>query len=117
MSFFDFNTAAGQNFANGNQSDNDFIDLGGYYNENNLALINAARAASGQPPYGNPLAWMRGDQADGVLNDLQGQTINGTTLPSYSVSIQNGGAAVAGSATSRSASATSASTGPCSRSP
>ena len=95
---FDFNTATGQNIANNNQSDNDFIDLGGYYNENNLALINAARAASGQPPYGNPLAWMRGDQADGVLNDLQGQTINGTTLPSYSVSIQNGGAAVAGSA-------------------
>ena len=93
----DFNTGTGQNISNGTQTDNDFIDLGGYYNETNLALINAARAASGQPTYGNPLAWLRGDQADGVLNDLQGQTINGVTLPSYTVSIQNGGSAVAGS--------------------
>ncbi|WP_299291381.1 Hint domain-containing protein, partial [uncultured Paracoccus sp.] len=92
----DFNTATGQDFSDGDQSNNDFIDLGGYYNEANLALINSQREAAGQPTYGNPLAWLRGDQADGVLNDLQGQTVGGVTLPNYSLTIQNNGAAVDG---------------------
>ncbi len=92
----DFNTGAGQNIDNGDQRDNDFVDLSGYYNDTNLALINAGRAAAGLPEYGNPLAWLRADQADGTLNDLSGQTINGTTLPEFTFSIQNGGAAVDG---------------------
>ncbi|NHF74597.1 Hint domain-containing protein [Paracoccus xiamenensis] len=90
----DFNTAAQQNYTNDDQSDNDFIDLSGYYNESNLALINAQRAAANLPEYGNPLAWLRGDQRDGTLDDLQGQTIGGTTLPQYTLTIQNGGAPV-----------------------
>ena len=93
----DFNTGTGQNISNHSQADNDFINLAGYYNETNLALINAQRELAGLPKYGNPLAWMRADQADdGELNDLKGQTINGTTLPNYTVSIRNNGAAVAG---------------------
>ena len=92
----DFNTAGGQNFGDGDQTNNDFIDLGGYYNEANLALINAAREAAGQSTYGNPLAWLRGDQADGVLDDLTGQTLGGTVMPKLDLTIQNSGAAVDG---------------------
>ena len=92
----DFNTAAGQDFIDGDQTNNDFIDLSGYYNEDNLALINAAREAAGQPTYGNPLAWLRGDQEDGTLNDLTGQTFGDTVMPELDLKIQNGGAAVDG---------------------
>ncbi|MBA4489846.1 Hint domain-containing protein [Paracoccus sp. S1E-3] len=92
----DFNTAAGQDFNDGDQTNNDFIDLSGYYNDANLALINAQREEAGQPTYGNPLAWLRGDQADGVLNDLAGQTIGDSVMPTLDLTIQKDGAAVAG---------------------
>ncbi|MFV0294074.1 MAG: Hint domain-containing protein, partial [Paracoccus sp. (in: a-proteobacteria)] len=67
----DFNTAFGQNIHNDDQSDNDFVDLSGYYNTTNLAEINTDRVAAGLAPYDNPLEWLRADQDDdGVLNDL-----------------------------------------------
>lgn len=65
----DFNTATGQNFDDGDQSNNDFIDLSGYYSALNLIAVNQEREANGQEPYPHPLAWLRADQADGVLND------------------------------------------------
>lgn len=82
----DFNTATGQDYDDGNQANNDFVDLSGYYNEANLAIYNAAAAANGDDTYGNPLGWMRADQADGVLDDIDG----------FTYTIQSGGAAVAG---------------------
>ncbi|MBM3605846.1 MAG: hypothetical protein FJX25_14210 [Alphaproteobacteria bacterium] len=49
----------------------DFIDLSGYYNNQNLAIINQARLAAGLTPYAGPLQWLRADQADdGVLNSI-----------------------------------------------
>ncbi|MFV0410944.1 MAG: Hint domain-containing protein [Paracoccus sp. (in: a-proteobacteria)] len=67
----DFNTAHGQNINDGDRSNNDFVDLSAFYNDANLAEINAARVAKGLTPYNNPLQWLRADQDDdGVLNDL-----------------------------------------------
>ncbi|MCZ0961355.1 Hint domain-containing protein [Paracoccus benzoatiresistens] len=74
---------------------NDSVDLSGYYNAANLAIVNAARAAAGQQPYATPLRWLRADQADGTLNDIS--TANGFGS-SFSLRIQNGGTAVEGSA-------------------
>ena len=82
----DFNTATGQNFTDGNQANNDFVDLSGYYNQTNLDAYNAMAVQNGLRTYLSPLGWMRADQAaDGILNQA-GITLN----------IQNGGAAVAG---------------------
>ena len=91
----DFNTATDQDYADGNPSNNDFVDLSEYYNDANLITINAAREAQGLKPYHNALSWMRADQDDdGVLNDIS--TTNGFNDP-FTFTIQNGGAAVAGS--------------------
>ncbi|MDO5620213.1 MAG: calcium-binding protein, partial [Paracoccus sp. (in: a-proteobacteria)] len=93
-------TIADFNFGNtgpindGDQTNNDFVDLSGYYNETNLTIINDAREAAGLEPYGNPLVWMRADQEDdGVLNDIS--TANGFG-EDFVFTIQNGGTAVAG---------------------
>ncbi|MFD1798053.1 calcium-binding protein, partial [Paracoccus aurantiacus] len=80
---FDFDVSNG---TDNDQTNNDYIDLSGYYNDANLATYNAAAAANGDDTYNNPLQWLRADQADGVLDDVTG----------YTVTIQNGGAAVAG---------------------
>lgn len=89
----DFNTATGQNLGDKNQSNNDFVDLSGRYNQANLDIVNAKLEALGRPTYRNPLHWLREDQADGVLDDLA------TYIdPSYgTIRIRNNNTAVAGS--------------------
>ncbi|MEO9780980.1 MAG: Hint domain-containing protein [Sedimentitalea sp.] len=76
----DFSTATGQNIDDGNQANNDFVDLSDYYNPTNLIAYNLTNGTS----HSNPLAWMRAGQADGML-----QSANGLT-------IENGGSAVSG---------------------
>lgn len=76
----DFNTATRQNIDDGNQANNDFVDLSAFYNATNLIAYNLTIGTN----HSNPLAWMRADQADGVL-----QSANGLT-------IENGGPAVSG---------------------
>ena len=73
---FDVTTGTG----NGNPSDNDFVDLTGFYNNATLAAWNAANPGQ---TFGNALAWMRFDAQDGVLNQAGG------------LRLQNGGTAVA----------------------
>lgn len=82
-------------YDDGNDANNDVVDLSGYYNHDNLAIINAQREAAGEPPYRTPLQWMRADQADGVLNDIN--SANGFGQD-FTLTIQNGGAAVGGEA-------------------
>lgn len=85
----DFNLAAGQDIRDGNQSNNDFIDLGtDYYNAENLAIWNQNNP---DQQYATPLGWLRADQADGVLSMLDGT--NG--LPTLSMQINSGGSATA----------------------
>ncbi len=88
----DFNNAAG-GVNDGDPANNDVVDLSGYYNASNLAVINQARTDAGLSPYNTPLQWLRADQADGVLDDIS--VANGFGSD-FSLTIQNGGAAVAG---------------------
>lgn len=76
----DFNTGTGQNIDDGNQANNDFVDLSGYYTQANLDAYNLANGTN----YATPLGWLRADQADGVLQGANGLVI------------RNGGSAVAG---------------------
>lgn len=82
-------------YDDGNDANNDVVDLSGYYNHDNLAIINAQREAAGEQPYRTPLQWMRADQADGVLNDINSADGFGQD---FTLTIQNGGAAVGGEA-------------------
>lgn len=75
----DFDTVTG--IGNGDQSDNDLVDLSGFYNVSTLAAWNAANP---EQTYKQALAWLKADQADGVLDAAGG------------LQIQNGGAAVSG---------------------
>lgn len=62
----DFNTGNSGAIDDGDQSNNDLVDLSAYYNETTLAAWNAANPTQ---QYANPIAWMRADQNDdGVLN-------------------------------------------------
>lgn len=88
----DFGTAAGAVLNDGNQANNDFVDLSAHYNAANLAIINAARSAAGHKPYGNTLAWLRADQADGVLDDIR--PANGFDR-SFTLRLHNNGRPVA----------------------
>ena len=76
----DFDTTTG--IGNGATDDNDFVDLSAFYNDTTLAAWNAANPTE---QYSNPLAWLKADQANGVLESAGG------------LQIQNGGTAVAGS--------------------
>ena len=76
----DFDAVTG--IGNGDQTDNDFVDLSAFYNQTTLDAWNAANPGQ---RYNNALAWMKADQADGVLDQAGG------------LRIQNGGAAVAAS--------------------
>ena len=88
----DFNVGNTGTVNDGDTTNNDFVDLSRYYNAENLALYNASH---GGVDYANPLAWLRADQADGLLNMLDGTG----GLPSFTLTLQDGaGAAVAGSA-------------------
>jgi len=86
----DFNAGNTGALDDGDQSNNDFIDLSGYYNETNLAAWNAANP---DQQYAHALGWLRADlEDDGVLNATQAGWTGSDTL-----TIQNGGVAVSGS--------------------
>lgn len=78
--------------ATDNAATSDFVDLSGYYNEDNLAIINATRAEAGLKTYDTALGWMRADQTDdGILNSIN--TTNGFNS-AFNLRVQNNGAAV-----------------------
>lgn len=62
-------------------NDNDFVDLSAFYNDATLAAYNQANPGA---TFTNALAWLRADQADGVLQSAGG------------LRLQNAGAAVDG---------------------
>ena len=85
----DFNTGNSGAINDGDQTNNDFVDLSPYYNATTLAAWNAANPTE---QYDTPLDWLRADQADdGILNDAEAGWDANNTL-----TIENGGAAVAG---------------------
>lgn len=88
----DFNTGNTGSIRDGDQSNNDFVNLSGYYSQ---ASYDAAVLAGHIDPLviKNPLQWLQADQADdGILNDTFAGWDANTTL-----TLQNGGVPVAGS--------------------
>jgi hypothetical protein len=69
-----FDVASG--LGNGLPTDNDRVDLSAFYNDTTLAAWNAAHPSQ---TYLNPLAWMRADQADGILQAAGGLQIEDET--------------------------------------
>ena len=89
----DFNLT---NNADGNQLNNDFVDLSKYYNTITLAAWNTANPGQ---QYSDPLAWLRADQADGTLqqagnfqiyNGASAVIPNGLTYDNTNVNARDG---------------------------
>ena len=82
-------------FTVGDTANNDSVDLTGFYNATNLAIINAQRATLGLRPYESALGWLKADQADdGVLNSIR---TDAGFSENFTLRIQNGGTAVSAS--------------------
>jgi len=71
----DFNTATGQNIDDGNQANNDFVDLSAYYNSGTLAAYNSANGTD----FTQAIIALRDDAADGVLNSAGGLRLPGVS--------------------------------------
>lgn len=84
----DFDTSTG--IDGGVSDDNDFVDLTGFYNDDNLAAWNAANPAQ---TYKTPLQWMRADQADGSLGEAGNLRIEraGSPVDPFELNAENTG--------------------------
>ena len=71
----DFTAGDGGNYTNGDQSDNDFVDLSGLFNASTLAAYNAANGTT----FKQPIAAMNHDLQDGVIS-FNGTDMTGPTL-------------------------------------
>ncbi|WP_316015344.1 Hint domain-containing protein [Roseobacter sp. HKCCA0434] len=69
----DFNTATGQNIRDGNQANNDFVDLSDFYNPDTLATYNDANGTD----FTQAISALRDDAADGVLDFAGGLRLTG----------------------------------------
>ena len=83
-------------FTTGDPANNDSFDLTNFYNDANLAIINAQRETAGLPSYNSALGWLKSDQADdGVLNSIR---IDAGFSENFTLRIENGGTAVSATA-------------------
>ncbi|MCV2876753.1 Hint domain-containing protein [Rhodobacteraceae bacterium XHP0102] len=66
----------------GTNTDNDFIDLSAFYNDTTLAAWNAANPTQ---TFAQPLAWLKADQADGVLDQAGGLQLQGVDGGNFTI--------------------------------
>ena len=79
----------------GDQSNNDFVDLGGFYNAATAGAVNAADPAN---DFKNGLELLRADAADGTIDGVIDGTDYSAQIGDIDLTLQNGGAAVVGDA-------------------
>lgn len=79
------------------QTNNDFVDLSAFYNSTTLAAVNGVDADPGND-FGNELAMLRADAADGQIDGVIDGVDYGAQIGDVDLTIENGGAAVTGDA-------------------
>ena len=88
----DFNVGNTGALDDGDPSNNDFVDLSGFYNDTTLADVNAAGGT-----FGNSLNMMRADAADGTLDGVIGGVDYSAEIGDIDLTLQDGsGASVTG---------------------
>ena len=85
----DFNAGNTGSITDGDQTNNDFVDLSGFYNATTLADVNAAGGA-----FGNPLGMLRADAADGQIDGIIGGVDYTGQIGGVDLTLENGGASV-----------------------
>ena len=87
----DFNVGNTGSITDGDQSNNDFVDLSGFYNATTVANVNAAGGA-----FGNPIGMLRADAADGQIDGIIGGVDYSAEIGDVDLTLENGGTAVTG---------------------
>ncbi|MCV2876756.1 Hint domain-containing protein [Rhodobacteraceae bacterium XHP0102] len=77
----------------GDPTNNDFVDLSPFYNATTVAAVNAADADPSND-FANPLAMLRADAADGVIDGIIGGIDYSAEIGDINLTLQNGGAAI-----------------------
>ena len=91
----DFNTGNSGSIDDGDQTNNDFVDLSGFYNATTLSDVNNADADPGND-FVNPLEMLHADAADGTVDGIIGGVDYSAQIGDIDLTIENGGAPVSG---------------------
>ncbi len=89
----DFGTGETGTINDGDQTNNDFVDLSGFYNATTLAAVNAAGLGDN---FNSEIAMLRADAADGTIDGVIGGTDYSAQIGDIDLTIENGGASVTG---------------------
>ncbi len=92
----DFNAGNTGSLDDGDQTNNDFVDLGGFYNSSSVTAVNAADVDPTND-FGNALGMLRADAADGRIDGIIDGTDYTSEIGDVDLTLENGGAAVTGS--------------------
>ncbi|OED47395.1 hypothetical protein AB838_15965 [Rhodobacteraceae bacterium (ex Bugula neritina AB1)] len=79
----------------GDQTNNDFVDLSGFYNATTLDAVNNADADPSND-FSTALGMLRADAADGVVDGIIGGTDYSAQIGDIDLTIEDGGSAVSG---------------------
>ncbi len=90
----DFGTGETGTINDGDQTNNDFVDLSGFYNATTLAAVNAAGLGDN---FNSEIEMLRADAADGTIDGVIGGTDYSAQIGDIDLTIENGGASVTGS--------------------
>lgn len=89
----DFGTGNSESIDDGDQTNNDHVDLSAFYNSTTLAAVNSAGGS-----FNTELGMLQADQADGVLDGVIGGVDYSAQIGDIDLTIENGGSAVSSSA-------------------
>ena len=91
----DFNTGNSGAIDDGDQTNNDFVDLSGFYNAATLDAVNNADADPSND-FASALGMLRADAADGTIDGVIDGVDYSTQIGDIDLTLLNGGAAVTG---------------------
>lgn len=91
----DFGLGNSGSIDDGDQTNNDFVDLSNFYNETTLDSVNNADADPDND-FKTALKMMRADQQDGVLDGIINGIDYSAQIADINLTIENGGSAVSG---------------------
>ena len=91
----DFGTGISGPIDDGDQTNNDFVDLSSFYNTSTLTSVNALIAGGG---FATELGMLRADAEDGVIDGIIDGIDYSSIISGINLTIENGGSPVPGSA-------------------
>ena len=92
----DFNVGNTGSIDDGDQTNNDFVDLSEFYNQTTLSNVNLSNVNSSRGSFGNALGMLRADAADGHIDGKIDEFDYYDEIGEVDLVLKTGGAAVTG---------------------